>query len=48
MSHRTKARKFLIAGVVLLVAAAGTVRVRRYSLGWGAYWSIDLAAPWHR
>jgi len=41
-------RKLLIAGVVLAVILASSVRIGYHKLGWGAYFDIDFVAPWHR
>ncbi len=41
-------RKLIVMGLVLLAIIATTVRIDRHSLGWGSYWGVDFAAPWHR
>jgi hypothetical protein len=41
-------RKLPIAGVVLAVILASSVRIGYHKLGWGAYWDLDFVALWHR
>jgi len=39
--------RWVILALFLLTLLA-SLRIRRHSLGWGAYWTVELAAPWRR
>lgn len=46
MRVMTRRRRFTAA--LLMAAALVSIRVRRVSVGWGHYWTVELAPPWDR